>query len=449
MKNSVEDASGLEVNYRAASPRSRAHFERAQSVMPGGVKGAYYYRPYPLSMERGDGCYLYDVDGRRYIDFTNHHTAQILGHNHPAVNTAIEAQVSRGIALGAPTGIEVELAEEMCRRVPSLDCVRFCNSGTEATLHAIRLARAFTGRSKIAKFEGAYHGSHDAVEISVSPPLDKAGPESMPTAVASAGGIAPHAVDDIVVLPYNDEVAVERLITNHRNELACVLFDPKPHAIPQSTEFVRSLEEIARKNNIVFILDEIVSFRLASGGFQELAGINPDLTTYGKTIGGGFPVGGFGGRTDIMELLDSTGRQQGRLFQSGTFSAHPVVMAAGLATLQQLTADAYAHLDRLGVRLRDGLASLFSHKRIPVQVVGLGSLFGIHFLEGEIRNYRDLVQKDTATAYNFFLSLLGQGFFLTSNLDFNALSLPMKERHVDELIAATERAVEQRTKEAS
>ena len=443
MKNIAEESSALEEVYRVASPRSKAYFEYAQSVMPGGVKGAYYYRPYPLSMERGDGCYLYDVDSRRYIDFANHHTAQILGHNNPAVNSAVEAQVKRGIALGAPTGIEVELAEEMCRRVPSLDRVRFCNSGTEATLHAIRLARAFTGRPKIAKFEGAYHGSHDAVEISVSPPLENAGPKSAPTALASAGGIAPHAVDEIVILPYNNEAAVERLIADHRDELACVLFDPKPHAIPLRTGFVQFLEENLRKHSILFILDEIMSFRLAPGGFQELCGINPDLTTYGKIIGGGFPVGGLGGRAKVMELFDNTGRGRGCLFQSGTFSAHPVVMAAGLATMQQLTQEAYSHLDRLGERLRDRLTSLFSRKRIPTQVVGMGSLFSIHFLDGEIRNYRDLARKDTATAYNIFLSLLDQGFFLNSSLDFNALSLPMEERHADKLTAAVERAVEQ------
>lgn len=443
MRDTVELTSTLEEKYRAASVGSRTYFERAQSVMPGGVKGAYYYRPYPLSMERAEGCYLYDVDGRRYIDFNNHHTSQILGHNHAVIFSAVEAQLRQGIALGAPMGTEVEFAEEMCRRVPSLDRIRFCNSGTEATLHAIRLARAFTGRPKIAKFEGAYHGSHDAVEISVSPPLHKAGRRSAPSPVPSAGGIAPHAVDEIVILPYNDKAAVERLIVEHRNELACVLFDPKPHAIPHRAKFVRFLEEILRKNNIIFILDEIVSFRLAPGGFQELGGISPDLTTYGKIIGGGFPVGGFGGRAKIMELLNSTGQEPGSLFQSGTFSAHPVVMAAGLATLQQLTSDAYAHLDRLGVRLRDGLANLFSSRRIPAQVMGMGSLFGIHMLDGDIRDYRDLARRNTSLAHNIFLSLLDKGFFLSSNLDFNALSLPMQKCHVTELIAAVELTMEQ------
>ena len=188
---------------------------------------------------------------------------------------------------------------------------------------------------------------------------------------------------------------------------------------------------------------EIVSFRLAPGGFQELCGITPDLTTYGKIIGGGFPVGGLGGRAEVMELLDSTGRGRGGLFQSGTFSAHPVVMAAGLATLQQLTADAYAHLDCLGERLRDEFENLFARKQISAQVAGMGSLFSIHFLDGEIRNYRDLARKNSAMAYNIFLSLLDKGFFLNSSLDFNALSLPMQERQVDELVGAVECAVEQ------
>ena len=175
----------------AASPRSREEYQRAQAVMPGGAKGAYFYAPYPLTMERGEGCYLFDVDERRYVDFAGHHTAQVLGHGNAAVMKAVYAQLERGIVLGAPTGAETELAEEICRRVASVERIRFCNSGTEATLHAIRLARGFSHRPKIAKFEGGYHGSHDAVEISVAPPLDLAGPPDMPNAVPGAGGMSP------------------------------------------------------------------------------------------------------------------------------------------------------------------------------------------------------------------------------------------------------------------
>ncbi len=396
-------------------------------------------------MERGDGCYLYDVDGRRYIDFTNHHTAQILGHNHTVVNSAIKAQVSRGIALGAPTGIEVELAEEMCRRVPSLDCIRFCNSGTEATLHAIRLARAFTGRPKIAKFEGAYHGSHDAVEISKSvfhrrwrrqaPSLHLQ--QSPPLPVSPLMRLTKSLSFRTTMKPLLNASS----LTIEMSWLVSFLTQNLMLFLSEQDSF-NSLRRFCERT-ILSSYFEIVSFRLAPGGFQELCGITPDLTTYGKIIGGGFPVGGLGGRAEVMELLDSTGRGRGGLFQSGTFSAHPVVMAAGLATLQQLTADAYAHLDCLGERLRDEFENLFARKQISAQVVGMGSLFSIHFLDGEIRNYRDLARKNSAMAYNIFLSLLDKEFFLNSSLDFNALSLPMQERQVDELVGAVECAVEQ------
>ena len=260
----------LEEDYRARTPRSQELFERARKTMPGGAKGAYFHQPYPLTMARGEGCYLYDVEGQRYVDFANHHTAQVLGHNHPAVIDAIQEQMAKGIALGAPVGIEAELCEEMCQRVTSLDRIRFCNSGTEATLHAIRLARGVSGQVKIAKFEGGYHGSHDVVEISSAPSLDKVGSETAPNPVPSAGGMSPHAAEEVVVLPFNDEASVERLITQHRDELACIIFDTKAGIVPQRKEFVQFVGEVARKNNLLFILDEIVGF---SSRDRRVAGI--------------------------------------------------------------------------------------------------------------------------------------------------------------------------------
>jgi glutamate-1-semialdehyde 2,1-aminomutase len=431
----------LEEIYRTASPLSQEHFERARAVMPGGVKGVYFYQPHPLTMARGEGCYLYDVDGRRFVDFANHHTAQILGHNHPAVVEAVQEQLARGIALGAPVGVETELAEEMCRRVASLERIRFCNSGTEATLHAIRLARGFSGRPKIAKFEGGYHGSHDVVEISVAPSLDKVGPETAPHSVPTAGGISPHAAEEVIVLPYDDEASIERLLSQHRDELACVICDPKIGTMAQSEEFVRFIREVTRKNDVLLILDEVVSFRLGRGGAQELGGIAPDLTTYGKIIGGGFPAGAFGGRADIMDLLDNTRAPTG-FFQSGTFTAHPVTMAAGLATLRQLTPEAFAHLNGLGERLRTGLNDLFVLNHIKAQVVGAGSLFGIYFTDEEIASYRSVARADKEMASRVFLALLEQGYYLSHWMSFNALSLPMDASHVDGLIGAVEQAVE-------
>ena len=445
-KVTIEIAASIEERYVAGSPRSRELFERGLRVMPGGAKGAYFYKPYPLTMERGDGPYLYDVDGRRFVDFVNHHTAQILGHHHPAVIEVVQERIRAGIALGAPVGVEAELSEEMCRRVASLDRIRFCNSGTEATLHAIRLARGFSGRPKIAKFEGGYHGSHDLVEISTGPPLEKAGPESAPHAVPNAGGISPNAVNEVVVLPYNDEAAAERLISEHRDDLACVILDPKAGILPVRQEFIQAVREITRKNDVLLILDEIVGFRVGTGGFQEYCGISPDLTTYGKIVGGGFPVGAFGGRADIMDLLDNTRGSKG-FFQSGTFSANPMTMAAGSAMLRELTPDAFAHLNGLGDRLRSGLNDLFDRDEIPARCVVSGSVFSIHFTDEDLVNYRSLSRIDNEMTHLVFHGLIAQGYFLNYTLSMCALSLPMDEGHVDGLVEALGRAVEEAKKE--
>ena len=270
--------------------------------------------------------------------------------------------MERGIALGAPTGREDELAEEMCRRVASLQRVRFTNSGTEATLHAIRLARGFSGKPRIAKFEGGYHGSHDVVEVSVSPGLEEAGPESEPHSVPTAGGMSPNAPAEVVVLPYDDEAAVHRLIQRHRDELACVVLDPKTGILPQRPEFLRSVQESARQAGVLLILDEIVSFRTGRGGLQEQVGLEPDLSTFGKIIGGGFPVGRFGGRADIMDLFDNSRGATG-FSQSGSFSAHPLAMAAGLAVLKELTPEAFRHIHRLAARAAAGLTRCLSEKK--------------------------------------------------------------------------------------
>ena len=436
-----QTATTIEATYATESPSSREQFDRDCESMPGGAKGAYYYAPYPLTMQRGEGCYLYDIDERRRVDFANHHTGQILGHNDPAVNAAVQAQLTRGIALGAPTGNEAALAEEMCSRVTSVERMRFCNSGTEATLHAIRLARGFSGRPKIAKFEGGYHGSHDIVEVSVAPPVNEAGPADAPHSVPTAGGMSPNATSEVIVLPYNNEEAVERLVRCHRDELACVILDPKTGILPVRKEFVQAVRRITAENDVLLILDEVVGFRVARGGAQEYYGISPDLSAFGKLIGGGFPVGGFGGRADIMRLFDNSGGPTG-FFQSGTFSAHAMVMAAGLATLQQLTPSAFAHLNGLGERLRAGLDGLSARIDAPFQAVVLGSLFSVYFTDEPLIDYRSLASSDGAMAHRVFLSLLNQGYYLSQGLSMNALSLSMDESHIDGLVQAFEKAIE-------
>ena len=437
----------IESRYRRRTPGSCERFEAGRPFMAGPPKGAYFYAPYPLMFVSGKGCSLWDVDGNQYVDCANHHTVQVLGHNHPAVMGAVEKQLQSGIALGAPTGVETEIAEEMCRRVESVERIRFVNSGTEATLHAVRLARGFSGKPKIAKFEGGYHGSHDAVEISVSPPVEEAGPADAPHPVPSAGGMSCHAVEDVVILPYDDEEAVARLVEAHRDELACVIFDPKAGILPQRPEFVQGVREITRKHGVLLIFDEIVGYRVGAGGLQAHYGIDPDLTCFGKIVGGGFPAGAFGGRAEIMDLLDNSQGSAG-FFQSGSFSAHPVTMAAGLATLQALTPGVYEYLNGLGSRLESGLRQRFSDQGVDARVVVTGSVFSVHFTQGPLANYRDMARTDKDLAHRVFLSLLNQGYFLSQGLTMCALSAPMNEGHIDGLVEAMGKAVEEARKEA-
>ena len=424
----------ISARYSEAHPLSQAHFGRDREVMPGGVKGAYYHAPYPLTMARGDGCYLWDVDGHRYVDFANHHTSQVLGHNHEAVTEAIATQLQRGIALGAAMGNEVELAEEMCSRVKSLERVRFCNSGTEATLHAIRLARGFTGRPKIAKFEGGYHGSHDAVEISVAPALDKAGPSEAPHAVPQVRGMAPHAIDEVLILPYDDESAVDRLVSTHREELACIILDPKAGVLPQRAEFMRSVAETARRCNVPLILDEIVGFRVGTGGIQEHFGITPDLTTFGKIIGGGLPVGAFGGKREFMELVAPCGP----VYQAGTLSGNPIAMASGLATLQVLRdSNPYAQLEQATTRLVAGLKQAASDAGLPHTVAQVGSMFTLFFNSEPVTDYDVSARNDTERFAAYFRGMLEQGIYLPcSQFEANFVSTAHSDDDIDQAIAA-------------
>ena len=433
----------LEQRYIRRNPNSRELFERHRDATPGGfAKGAYYFAPFPIAMERGDGCFLWDVDGHRYLDCANHHTALVLGHNHPQVAAAVQRQLARGGALGAPVGIETELCAELCRRVASLERVRFCNSGTEATLHAVRLVRAFTGRSRIAKFEGCYHGSHDAVEISVSPPLERAGPAAAPAAFAQALGMSPGALAEALILPLDDAAAARRLVQAHAGELACILLEPRAGVLDLAPEFVREVRQIARDCGVPFIFDEIVAFRMAWGGAQQHYAIDPDLTAFGKIVGGGFPVGAFGGRAELMDLLDpARGKGSG---QSGTYSAHPVTMAAGLATLRALTPDAVAHLNALAERLVAGLNAMFARRAFAATAFNAGSVFGVCFgAGGAPRSYRAGLGTDQQLTRRVFLSLLEQGYYLPAGLTMASLSTPMQPAHVDGLVAAFEHAVEE------
>lgn len=428
----------LLADYQAKTTRSRALFEEAQRVLPGGnTRTTIFIDPYPFYAVRGVGPRIWDADGNERLDFNSNYTSLILGHAPPTVVAAIRELADRGLSFPAPTEHELRLAQEICRRVPSCEQVRFTNSGTEATMHAIRGARAFTGRDRIAKFEGAYHGTHDWAQISIGPRLDLAGSRKRPKAVPEGPGIPPAVVKQVVVLPWNEPEACVKLIERHARDLAAVICEPMQTAagvIPPEPGLLPALRAVTERHGIVLILDEVITFRLAPGGGQSLYGIRPDMTTFGKIIGGGLAVGAFGGRGDIMAMFDPRGGQP-RVSHGGTFNANPLTMAAGLATLAALTPEAYAHLDRLGERLRDGVRALFRGRRVKARVTGQGSLFGIHWTPKRVVDYRSSRPTDPQQPLRVYLGLLNEGVLLTQR-GIGAVSLPMIDADVDRFLAA-------------
>lgn len=401
--------------YEASNPKSKEAFERSCRVLPGGVSRTLcYFPPFPCQTAYGEGCRMVDVDGHRRLDLFNCATTLILGHRPPVVVKAVEEQLKRGTAFQTNSGLETVLAELLVGRVASVDQIRFTNSGSEGTQMAIRAARAFTGRPKIAKMEGGYHGTHDCVENSVRVPAGSGGPAEAPEAVAGSAGIPPGVLQDVVIIPYNNLEAARRILAAHAADLACVIVEPilgSVGFVAAEREFLVGLREEARRLGIVFILDEVQSFRLDRGGAQTLFGITPDLTCFGKIIGGGFPVGAFGGRRDIMAQFNTT--TGGLIPHAGTFNGNPITMAAGIATMEQLTAPVYARLNAMGDRLRDRLQALGDRYRVPISVSGIGSMFKIHFSEAPVRCYRDTLRSSGLMHAALFLFGLNRDVFLS------------------------------------
>ncbi|MEP7105485.1 MAG: aspartate aminotransferase family protein [Chloroflexota bacterium] len=428
--------------YLAQTPGSRALYERAERVMPGGTtRTSVYHDPYPLYAARGEGCRVWDVDGTRRLDLVVNYTAMVAGHAHPDVVRAIQDQAALGTSFAAANPHEVDLATELVDRVRSIEKIRFTNSGTEATMMALRLARAHTGREKFAKAEGGYHGSHDLVQVSTRVDLEHGGPDAAPIPTPDAVGTLGYALESAVVMPYNDAAAATRVIDRHAGELAAVIVEPimgSGGMIPAEPEYLQALRAACDRHGILLIFDEVISFRVARGGAQERYGITPDLTTLGKVIGGGLPVAAYGGRADVMEVLDP--RRPGFLPQAGTLNGHPLGMAAGLATLKLLTPQAYAELDRLGDRSRDGLRAVFAEHEVEATVTGMSSVFQVHFTPGPVRNHRDSKRADAARLRDFVLGLTNHGVLLNMR-GMGAMSTPVTDAEVDELLEAADRVL--------
>jgi glutamate-1-semialdehyde 2,1-aminomutase len=425
---------------RATDLKSAELYQRARAVLPGGsTRQTVYFEPHPPYARGGSGSRVIDIDGVSRLDCLNNYSSLIHGHCHPAIVAAAIDQLQRLGAVALPTEPEVALAELLVARIASMQQVRFTNSGSEAVMMAVKAARAFTGRPKIAKIEGAYHGSYDPVEVSQSPTPDAWGPASSPASVPLCKGTPGGIVDDTVVLPFNDAAAVRRILRAHGESLAAVVVDllpPRLRFLEATHEFIDACREGARAIGALLICDEVFSFRLARGGAQSIWGVAPDLTTLGKIIGGGFAIGAVGGRADVMAVFDaSTGAP--RVPHGGTFNAHPVTMCAGRAALELLDAAAYEKLDNLGHQLRDTLRDRITRAGIPAQVLGRGSLNCIVTSDRTLRDHRSLhpTPQEAARQSRLHRRLLDAGF-LTGPTGLLILSTAMSTDDIDGLVIA-------------
>jgi glutamate-1-semialdehyde 2,1-aminomutase len=423
--------------------KSRALHERASKVMPAGVGAQSQYRPpHPIYVSRARGSRLYDRDGNEYIDFMIGAGSLIHGHAHPAIIRAVREALEEGVPNLSATERQIELVERLVRYVPSMERVRFLPSGTEGVQSIVRLARAYTGRDKIAKFEGAYHGTHDWVLVSVSTEEGQGGSRKRPKSVAWSAGVPAAVMKHVVVLPWNDLDACVKILEKEAGDLAALIIDPmlaNAGMIPVAEGFLEGLRAATAKLGILLIFDEVISFRVATGGAQARFGIRPDLTTLGKIIGGGLAVGAFGGRAEVMNYYDPRGGK-GRINHGGTFNANPLTMAGGVATMEQLTPEAYARLDILGDRLRTGVAKALRSLKYPGQITGTGSLFWLHHTKKRLTDYRSQRPADPTASVETFMALINEGF-LISQRGLGACSLAMTDADVDRFVEAVKRVL--------
>lgn len=429
-------------SYVASTPESRELYEQACEYLPGGnTRHAVFNAPYPAYLAEGEGAHVTDVDGNTYLDFFNNASAML--HGYPP-NEVVEAAVERvegGSVLGGPTRAEVELAKHLCERAPAVEQIRFANSGTEATMNAIRAARAYTGNDVIAKFEGIYHGTHDDAQISVDPPGALAGPESDPRSVRESAGVPASTTDDVLTLPFDDVEAVRSKLDPNRDDLAGIIIAPLMGSmvIPASEEFVGFLEEYATEHDVPLIFDEVVSFRTSFGGVHERYGVEPDIVAFGKTIGGGFPVGAFGGRRELMDPFDPRGGAD--ILHDGTFNANPVTAAAGLVALERYTESEVERLNELGRLLDRECQAIVEDVGVGIQFQQYGSLFKIYFTPEPVNGPRDAKASVGELEHRLFVTMLDAGIRVGPKLT-GAISTPMDDAEVSQFATGLEQALE-------
>src|SRR5258707_2915377 len=420
--------------------RSHALFDEAQELLPGGVNSPV--RAFlgvggtPVFIDHASGPYLYDVDGNRYLDYVQSWGPMILGHTYPSVLEAVTQASTRGFSFGAPARAESILARLVIESVPSIEMVRFVNSGTEATMSALRLARAYTGRSKIIKFSGCYHGHADML-------LVQAGSGVATMGLPDSPGVPREAASNTLIAPYNDSAAVEELFRAYPEDIAAIIVEPAAAnmgLVLPLPGFLEKLRSLTLQNGALLIFDEVMTgFRVALGGMQERTGIKPDLTCLGKIIGGGLPVGAYGGRREIMQLVAPVGP----MYQAGTLSGNPLAMAAGIATLKELRKPGqYAEIERKSALLGAGLTRAIQESGVAAQLVRIGCMFTIFFTSQPVQNYADAKASDTQRFARFFWSMLRQGIYLPpSQFEASFVSLAFDDAMLEETIQAAHLAL--------
>lgn len=417
--------------------KSEQLFERAVKRIPGGVNSPV--RAYgaigeaPRFIEKADGCYIYDVDGNRYIDYIDSWGPMILGHNFPAIKESVVKTCENGLSFGCATEIEVEMAEFICENIPHIEMIRMVNSGTEAVMSAVRVARGFTGKNKIIKFAGCYHGHSDAMLVS-------AGSGVMTSGVPDSAGVPKGCTEDTMTAVYNDLSSVEELLQQSEGETAAVIVEPvgaNMGVVPPKEGFLKGLRSLCDKYGALLIFDEVITgFRLAFGGAAEYFGVRPDLVTYGKIIGAGMPVGAYGGRKEIMEMVSPVGA----VYQAGTLSGNPIAMAAGLTQLKYLHAhpEIYKGLEEKGEKLYGGMKRLLKEEGLSYQLNHISSLASLFFTEEEVVDYQSAKTSDTKAFAEYFKGMLGMGIHMAPS-QFEAMFL--SDAHTDEAIEKTLDAV--------
>jgi len=431
--------------YRKFSPTSAARAERARAVFPGGdTRSSAHYGPYPLVMEQARGCVMTDADGNHVLDFMNNFTSLIHGHAYAPVVNAVQHQIAQGSAYAAPSNDQIELGELIRSRVPSIDLMRFTSSGTEGTQMAIRCARAATGRQKIMKMEGGYHGSYELAEVSLVPLPNECGPIEHPASTAVDASFPDSVLADTIICPYNEPDIARALLDEHGADIAAVIVEPMLGSmgmVPATPEFLATLRAETSARDIVLIFDEVITLRLHAGGTQALHEITPDLTCMGKIIGGGLPVGAVGGRADLMQLFSP--EQEQPVMHASTFSGNALTMAAGLAAMRTYDDAEAARLNSLGERLRAGFNAVFEQHGVRAVAQGHGSLTNVLFAREPTANARQSMQAMIDAGHIgslLHLTMLRHGVMSATRLMY-CISTPMTATEIDQAVSALEASV--------